>query len=728
MGELDAGFLELPLEAVRSAALQRAGELGCEHAEVRIERIRSQVVSLRDGQLETSVDDIELGVGLRVVRDGSLGFSATVELNSDSAAALAEEAVATAKATAPAVSRAHRARSRAVTRRSDMGGRLRSRPDARGCGGQGGTARGLEWPAAAAPGVDHVTAYVLAVVEDKHYRRLGGTITTQRRVRLHPAVEADRRRCRGRHVRVDAPIAPPVGRGWEYLHGRRAGTGTAELAAIPRSCSPRRCARRRSTPGALRPRDRPDEPVAHDPRVDRPRHRARPGARLRGGLCRHLVRDLRQARHLRSTARSHERDRRPHDSPRPCHGRLRRRGRRRAGRSTSSATASSSATSSTGASRAERGFGRSNGCAFADSPLHTPIQRMANVSLQPAPGRGADDGRAHRRRRRGIYIVGDKSWSIDMQRYNFQFTGQRFFQIGSGKLAGQLERRRLPGDDDRFWGAMEAVGGQLDLPARRRVQLRQGPTRPGRAGQPRLPVGAVPQRQRAQHASGGGTMSRHDGSARPPPRGRRAGTRRLGRQRLCRHRGGAERGRGAVREQHRRRRTGPAATGASLSCRVAETAAGSTVGISSRSGAVDVGRPVRAAEADAAGSSPADDAARSSSRCSGTASGFEDAARDDGARRPRRRARRRSAERSTVPAGGAPARRLRRARDVDDLPRDVDGSAAAPRPADRQGRARRARADGGERSAWAGIGAADLADGRPRRRSSERLRSAARLG
>ncbi len=31
-------------------------------------------------------------------------------------------------------------------------------------------------------------------------------------------------------------------------------------------------------------------------------------------------------------------------------------------------------------------LGRSNGCAFADSPLHVPIQRMANVSLAPAGG------------------------------------------------------------------------------------------------------------------------------------------------------------------------------------------------------------------------------------------------------------------------------------------------------------------------------------------------------
>jgi TldD protein len=70
-----------------------------------------------------------------------------------------------------------------------------------------------------------------------------------------------------------------------------------------------------------------------------------------------------------------------------------------------------------------RGLGRSNGCAFADSPGHMPIQRMANVSLQAAAG-GLDTASPIGGVENGIYVVGDKSWSIDMQRYNFQFTGQ----------------------------------------------------------------------------------------------------------------------------------------------------------------------------------------------------------------------------------------------------------------------------------------------------------------
>ncbi|MDQ3359511.1 MAG: metallopeptidase TldD-related protein, partial [Actinomycetota bacterium] len=60
---------------------------------------------------------------------------------------------------------------------------------------------------------------------------------------------------------------------------------------------------------------------------------------------------------------------------------------------------------------------------------------------------------------RGIYVVGNKSWSIDMQRYNFQFTGQRFFAISGGKLAGQVRDVAYQATTTDFWGSMDAVGG-----------------------------------------------------------------------------------------------------------------------------------------------------------------------------------------------------------------------------------------------------------------------------
>jgi TldD protein len=46
-----------------------------------------------------------------------------------------------------------------------------------------------------------------------------------------------------------------------------------------------------------------------------------------------------------------------------------------------------------------------------------------------------------------------------MQRYNFQFTGQRFFRIEGGRLAGQVKDVAYQATTTDFWGAMEAVGG-----------------------------------------------------------------------------------------------------------------------------------------------------------------------------------------------------------------------------------------------------------------------------
>ncbi len=114
---------------------------------------------------------------------------------------------------------------------------------------------------------------------------------------------------------------------------------------------------------------------------------------------------------------------------------------------------------------ASAGFGPSNGCAFADSPLHVPIQRMANVSLQPASAEGATTEELIAAVDRGLYVVGDKSWSIDMQRYNFQFTGSAVLRHRQGApLRPGAEtsptRRRPPtsGEPWRPWAAGRPTG------------------------------------------------------------------------------------------------------------------------------------------------------------------------------------------------------------------------------------------------------------------------------
>ena len=83
------------------------------------------------------------------------------------------------------------------------------------------------------------------------------------------------------------------------------------------------------------------------------------------------------------------------------------------------------------------GVTRSHGCSFADSWQNVQFQRMPNVSLLPgeqdlslADIIAATD--------RGIVIKHDGSWSIDHQRYNFQFSGQAFYEVRGGKVVGML--------------------------------------------------------------------------------------------------------------------------------------------------------------------------------------------------------------------------------------------------------------------------------------------------
>jgi TldD protein len=101
---------------------------------------------------------------------------------------------------------------------------------------------------------------------------------------------------------------------------------------------------------------------------------------------------------------------------------------------------------------------RSFGCAFADSPSHVPIQRMPNVSLQPDP-QGPTLEAMISSMEDGIYIRGDKSWSIDMQRYNFQFTGQQFHRVKNGKIVGQVKDMAYQATTTDFWRSMKVIGG-----------------------------------------------------------------------------------------------------------------------------------------------------------------------------------------------------------------------------------------------------------------------------
>ena len=105
------------------------------------------------------------------------------------------------------------------------------------------------------------------------------------------------------------------------------------------------------------------------------------------------------------------------------------------------------------------GVTRSHGCSFADSWRSVQFQRMPNISLLPGE---QDIGITEivAATERGILIRNRGSWSIDHQRYNFQFSGQAFYEVRNGKIAGMLRDVAYQANTPAFWNSMDMIGGR----------------------------------------------------------------------------------------------------------------------------------------------------------------------------------------------------------------------------------------------------------------------------
>lgn len=103
----------------------------------------------------------------------------------------------------------------------------------------------------------------------------------------------------------------------------------------------------------------------------------------------------------------------------------------------------------------------SQGCCYADSWSSVQFQRMPNVSLQPGKEKKSIDD-IIKGVEKGIYIIGDGSFSIDQQRYNFQFGGQLYYEIKDGKIAGMLKDVAYQSNTQEFWNSCAAIADESD--------------------------------------------------------------------------------------------------------------------------------------------------------------------------------------------------------------------------------------------------------------------------
>lgn len=94
-------------------------------------------------------------------------------------------------------------------------------------------------------------------------------------------------------------------------------------------------------------------------------------------------------------------------------------------------------------------------CARATNWDRPPIDRMANINVEPGDrsfgqiiGSIAD----------GIYMEANRSWSIDDQRFKFQFGCEYARRIRNGELAETVRNPNYRATTPQFWGSLAQVG------------------------------------------------------------------------------------------------------------------------------------------------------------------------------------------------------------------------------------------------------------------------------
>ncbi len=107
-------------------------------------------------------------------------------------------------------------------------------------------------------------------------------------------------------------------------------------------------------------------------------------------------------------------------------------------------------------SAAAIGLARSGGCARADGFARQPIVRMTNVSIDPGTAGTLADLIADTEE--GLYLEGNRSWSIDDRRLQFQFATEVAREIRGGRLGRLLRNPSYAGVTPRFWSGLDAVG------------------------------------------------------------------------------------------------------------------------------------------------------------------------------------------------------------------------------------------------------------------------------
>jgi TldD protein len=457
-------------KALASVALDAARSRGATYADVRIGRYRNQFLNTRENQLESLTDTESYGVGVRVIADGTWGFAATNEVTTDGIAAAAAQAVAIAKANArfqqEPVVLAPVAGAGEVSWRTPIQKNAFEVPIAE----KVDLLLGVN-AAALKAGAKFIESNLFLVNEQKYFASTDGSFVDQDIHRIWPTFTVTVVDSESGKFQTRQALSSPLGMGWEYLTpvaeermegpggtiGYRYAYDMVEDATLAARQTREKLAAKSVEPGKYTLVLEPNhlgltihESVGHPLELDRVLgYEANFAGTSFATLDKWRAKDFRYGSPLVNIVADRVQ---PHSLSRI-------------------------AFDDEGVPAKQwdlvregilvdyqkirdqahiLGQKESDGCCYADSWSTVQFQRMPNVSLQPGsrellPAQMIADVE------KGIYIAGRGSYSIDQQRYNFQFGGQLFYEIRDGKITGMLRDVAYQANTVEFWGSCSAI-------------------------------------------------------------------------------------------------------------------------------------------------------------------------------------------------------------------------------------------------------------------------------
>ena len=441
------------LKDLADAALATARQAGATYADIRINRYRNQFLFTRDRRVQNIVNTEDYGFGVRVLVDGTWGFASSSAVTKDEIAAVTRRAVGIARANKAVNSDPVRLAPVEAYRDVAWSTPVKKDPFEVPLQPKIDLLLQINEEALKVAGASFVSAFMLFVNEKKYFASTDGSYIDQSLIRSYPtfsvtAVDRSTNRFYQRNA-----LTAPMGVGYEYIE-------SYPLLEEARVAAEEAVATHKAKPAAagqktliLHPSNlwlTIHESVGHSTELDRALGYEANFAgtsflttdklgtfQFGSGLV-NIVADKTQERAMATCGYDDD------------------------GVKTSRFPIIKDGVFVDYQTTREQahliGQKTSHGCSYADNWSSIPFQRMPNVSLQAADKEvseqdiiGATD--------EGVFIKGDASYSIDQQRYNFQFSGQTFWEVKNGKITTQLRDLAYQSNTPEFWKSLDMLGG-----------------------------------------------------------------------------------------------------------------------------------------------------------------------------------------------------------------------------------------------------------------------------